>query len=113
MDHSPPPSAQERFVKVMSHNAELAEQAQEAEMVVLALEGENATIGEYIALYHERRSALQHRFKEKDDFIDRLLGEREQLKVGEHQSCLWSHPRTAAVLRAPSCAEFFLSAILL
>lgn len=100
-------------MKVMSRNAELAEQAQEAEMVVLALEGENATIGEYIALYHERRSALQDRFKEKDDFIDRLLGEREQLKVGEHQSCLWSHPRTAAVLSAPSCAGFFLSAILL
>lgn len=83
MDHSPPTSAQDRFVKVMSRNAELAEQAQEAELVVLALEGENATIGEYITLYHERRSALQHRFKEKDNFIDRLLGEREQLKVGE------------------------------
>lgn len=85
-------------MKVMSRNAELAEQAQEAEHVVLALEGENATIGEYIALYHERRSALQLRFKEKDDFIDRLLGEREQLKVGGPQSCLWS---CSALLQYP------------
>lgn len=74
------------------------DQAQEAEHVVLALEGENATIGEYIALYHQRRSALHDRFKEKDDFIDRLLGEREQLKVGGPFSHLWSRPRTAAVL---------------
>ncbi len=37
--------------------------------------------GEYVALYQQQRYALKQRQVEKDDYISRLAGEREELQV--------------------------------
>lgn len=46
-----------------------------------ALESENESIGEYIALYRFQRGNIQKKIGEKDHFIAQLLAEKSSVQV--------------------------------
>ncbi|XP_033732612.1 golgin subfamily A member 2-like isoform X1 [Pecten maximus] len=78
---------EDKYTSVMRDKAELSDKAERLEHIVLQLEGEADTIGEYISLYHHQRALLQQRESQKNDYIAHLAKDREQLqeKLGELQ----------------------------
>ncbi|XP_005113566.2 golgin subfamily A member 2 [Aplysia californica] len=78
---------QQKYMHVMQDKAELSDKADQLEHLVLQLQGESDTIGEYISLYHHQRALLQQRETQKNDYIAQLARDREQLqdKLGELQ----------------------------
>ncbi|XP_067001473.2 golgin subfamily A member 2 [Anabrus simplex] len=70
-----------RFTKTMQEVAELSDEKQKLEHIVLQLQGETETIGEYIALYQVQRSMLRQRAQEKDEQLTRLRKDREEMKT--------------------------------
>ncbi|OWF50521.1 golgin subfamily A member 2-like isoform X2 [Mizuhopecten yessoensis] len=78
---------EDKYTGVMRDKAELSDKAEQLEHLVLQLEGEADTIGEYISLYHHQRALLQQREYQKNDYIAHLAKDREQLqeKLGELQ----------------------------
>ncbi|KAL4219452.1 putative golgin subfamily A member 2-like protein 5 [Mactra antiquata] len=79
---------QDKYNRVMRDKADLSDKADELEHLVLQLEGETATIGEYISLYHHQRALLQQRELQKNEYIKQLAKDREELqdKLGELQT---------------------------
>ncbi|KAK3088299.1 hypothetical protein FSP39_017253 [Pinctada imbricata] len=79
---------QEKYTKVMRDKAELTDKAEELEHLVLQLQGETDTIGEYISLYHHQRALLQQRETQKNEYISHLARDREEMqeKLGELQT---------------------------
>ncbi|KAL5011292.1 hypothetical protein ScPMuIL_009843 [Solemya velum] len=79
---------QDKYSRVMRDKAELTDRAEQLEHIVLQLQGETDTIGEYISLYHHQRALLQQREHQKNDYISQLASDREELqaKLGELQS---------------------------
>ncbi|CAG5119625.1 unnamed protein product, partial [Candidula unifasciata] len=79
---------QQKYMHVMKDKADLSDKADQLEHLVLQLQGETDTIGEYISLYHHQRALLQQRESQKNDYIAQLARDREQLqdKLGELQA---------------------------
>lgn len=71
---------QERFRRTMDEIADLTEEKQKLEHLVLQLQGETETIGEYVALYQTQRRLLKQREIEKDTELRKLADDREQMK---------------------------------
>lgn len=69
-----------KFRKVMEDVANLQDEKQSLEHVVLQLQGETETIGAYIALYQHQRGILKQRAVEKEDQLKRLAADREEMK---------------------------------
>lgn len=69
-----------RFARVMRQNAELMEQNELLEHVVLQLQSENDTIGEYVTIYHHQRKVIQERVRARDEAVAKLSLEKEQMK---------------------------------
>jgi chromosome segregation ATPase len=65
----------------MHENAELKDRIQNLEHVILQLQSETETIGDYIYLYQQQREQLQRRYQEKDDYITQLTQDRFNLQV--------------------------------
>ncbi|KAL3872084.1 hypothetical protein ACJMK2_040039 [Sinanodonta woodiana] len=78
---------QDKYTRVMRDKAELSDKAEQLEHIVLQLQGETDTIGEYISLYHHQRALLQQREIQKNEYIAQLARDREQMqdKLGELQ----------------------------
>ncbi|XP_063233721.1 golgin subfamily A member 2 isoform X2 [Bacillus rossius redtenbacheri] len=72
---------EDRFANKMRDVAELSDEKQRLEHLVLQLQGETETIGEYIALYQVQRSVLRQRAREKDEQLTRLAEDREELRA--------------------------------
>uniref|UniRef100_A0A2C9L5K9 Golgin subfamily A conserved domain-containing protein n=1 Tax=Biomphalaria glabrata TaxID=6526 RepID=A0A2C9L5K9_BIOGL len=72
---------QQKYMHVMKDKADLSDKADQLEHLVLQLQGETDTIGEYISLYHHQRALLQQRESQKNDYISQLARDREQLQV--------------------------------
>ncbi|ETE62391.1 Golgin subfamily A member 2 [Ophiophagus hannah] len=70
-----------RFTDLMREKAELKERVEELEHHCIQLSGETDTIGEYIALYQSQRAILKQRHREKEDYINRLAQDKEDMKV--------------------------------
>jgi len=70
----------ERFNRSMHENAELKDRTQHLEHVILQLQSETETIGDYIYLYQQQREQLQRRYQEKDDYIKQLTQDRFNLQ---------------------------------
>lgn len=70
---------QQRFTKLMSQVADLTEEKQRLEHIVLQLQGETETIGEYIALYQTQRRMLKQREYERAAQTQLLQAERQQM----------------------------------
>ncbi|XP_075165362.1 Golgi matrix protein 130 kD isoform X2 [Haematobia irritans] len=71
---------QKRFTHLMSQVADLTEEKQRLEHLVMQLQSETETIGEYIALYQTQRRILKQREYEKAAQTALLLEEREQMR---------------------------------
>eukprot|EP00118_Oscarella_pearsei_P008924 m.48530 g.48530 ORF g.48530 m.48530 type:complete len:874 (+) comp33886_c0_seq1:30-2651(+) len=69
---------QQQFVRVMREKAELSDEVQKMEHIIMQLEGETETIGEYIALYHHQRDQLREKFEQKDNYISSLSARLSQ-----------------------------------
>ncbi|XP_059484973.1 golgin subfamily A member 2 [Neocloeon triangulifer] len=70
---------QDRFTDVMKKLADTADEKQRLEHLVLQLQGETETIGEYVTLYQQQRCLLRERAAEKDREIARMGTERDEL----------------------------------
>ncbi|KMY95726.1 golgin subfamily A member 2 [Drosophila simulans] len=71
---------QSRFTTLISQVADLTEEKHSLEHLVLQLQSETETIGEYIALYQTQRRMLKQREYEKAAQMRLLQAEREQLR---------------------------------
>lgn len=97
---------QARFMKLMNEKASLIERIQELEHTTVQLSMETETIGEYITLYQTQRNALKSYYKDRErmiaqlssekanmqekmnqlqDLVKRMLDERKELRIQQHQ----------------------------
>lgn len=74
-----------RFKDAMEKVAELTDEKQKLEHLVLQLQGETETIGEYITLYQKQRAILQRKAEEKEQTFRGLVEQRNQQQVQLHQ----------------------------
>ncbi|CAG9768682.1 unnamed protein product [Ceutorhynchus assimilis] len=72
---------EEKVKKTMQEIADLTDEKQRLEHIVLQLQGETETIGEYVALYQHQRMILKQKAQEKDQQLKQLAGDREQIKL--------------------------------
>ncbi|XP_052897044.1 golgin subfamily A member 2 [Anopheles moucheti] len=72
---------QQRFKRTMVEVAELTEEKQRLEHLVLQLQGETETIGEYITLYQQQRRLLKQKDMERDLQLQQLADDREMMKL--------------------------------
>ncbi|XP_066143478.1 golgin subfamily A member 2-like isoform X2 [Euwallacea fornicatus] len=72
---------EEKVKRTMQEIADLSDEKQRLEHIVLQLQGETETIGEYVALYQHQRMVLKQRALEKDHQLKQLANDREQVKV--------------------------------
>ena len=73
-------SLQTRFVQVMCQKAELEDRLQHKEKLLMLLEGETDTIGEYVSLYQSQRRALQIKYSQKQVLLDQLQVEKRSMQ---------------------------------
>lgn len=71
---------QERFTRTMTEVANLTEEKQRLEHLVMQLQGETETIGEYITLYQQQRRLLKQREVEKDVQVQQIISDKEIMK---------------------------------
>lgn len=71
---------QERFTRTMTEVANLTEEKQRLEHLVMQLQGETETIGEYITLYQQQRRLLKQREVEKDHQVQQIICDKEVMK---------------------------------
>lgn len=71
---------EQKFLKTMQDVANLVEDKQRLEHLVLQLQSETETIGEYIALYQHQRGILKQRAIENDEQRKQLAQDREVIK---------------------------------
>ncbi|XP_051166887.1 golgin subfamily A member 2 [Leptopilina boulardi] len=68
---------EDRFKETMDRVAELTDEKQKLEHLVLQLQEETETIGEYVALYQKQRSILQGRAKEREQTFKQISEQRD------------------------------------
>jgi predicted RNase H-like nuclease (RuvC/YqgF family) len=80
----------DRFNRAMRDNADLQDRTQQLEHLILQLQSETDTIGDYISLYQQQRQHLHRRYQEKDDYIKQLTHDRLSLqrKLSELETLL-------------------------
>uniref|UniRef100_A0A9J7X6P7 Golgin A2 n=1 Tax=Cyprinus carpio carpio TaxID=630221 RepID=A0A9J7X6P7_CYPCA len=72
---------QERFTALMQEKVDLKERVEELEHRCIQLSGETDTIGEYIALYQNQRAIMKQRHFEKEQYINTLAKDKEEMKA--------------------------------
>ncbi|XP_058460981.1 golgin subfamily A member 2 isoform X2 [Malaya genurostris] len=72
---------QERFKRTMLEVAELSDEKQRLEHLVMQLQGETETIGEYITLYQQQRRLLKQKDMERDLQLHQLANDREVMRL--------------------------------
>jgi hypothetical protein len=73
----------------MRDNADLQDRTQQLEHLILQLQSETDTIGDYISLYQQQRQHLHRRYQEKDDYIKHLTHDRLGLQVNIKNKVLY------------------------
>ncbi|KAG5336494.1 GOGA2 protein, partial [Acromyrmex charruanus] len=74
-----------RFKETMEKVAELTDEKQKLEHLVLQLQSETETIGEYITLYQKQRAILGERWKEREQTFRQLVEQRNQQQEQLHK----------------------------
>lgn len=93
---------EQRFKETMEKVAELTDDKQRLEHLVLQLQGETETIGEYITLYQKQRAILGERWKKREQTFRQLTEQRNQQQEQLHKlkvlvtELLKKHPETLA-----------------
>ncbi|KAM4634520.1 golgin subfamily A member 2 isoform 2-T2 [Polymixia lowei] len=72
---------QRRFTSLMQEKADLKERVEELEHRCIQLSGETDTIGEYIALYQSQRAIMKQKHQEKEQYINMLAQDKEEMKA--------------------------------
>ncbi|XP_017263365.1 golgin subfamily A member 2 isoform X6 [Kryptolebias marmoratus] len=72
---------QQRFTSLMQEKADLKERVEELEHRCIQLSGETDTIGEYIALYQSQRAIMKQKHLEKEQYINMLAQDKEEMKA--------------------------------
>ncbi|XP_030757780.1 golgin subfamily A member 2 [Sitophilus oryzae] len=72
---------EEKVKKTMQEIADLSDEKQRLEHIVLQLQSETETIEEYVALYQHQRKVLKQKALEKDQQLKQLACDREQIKT--------------------------------
>ncbi|CAL1676309.1 unnamed protein product [Lasius platythorax] len=99
-DSEPIIKLEKRFKETMEKVAELTDEKQKLEHLVLQLQGETETIGEYITLYQKQRAILGERWKEREQTFRQLAEQRNQQQEQLHKlkvlvtELLKKHPET-------------------
>lgn len=70
-----------RYMKAMDQKVQLSDRIEHLEHTNVQLESETETIGEYITLYQNQRSALKKKFEEKDQVIHQISAEHSRMQV--------------------------------
>ncbi|KAL0114546.1 hypothetical protein PUN28_011681 [Cardiocondyla obscurior] len=101
LNHTEPITKLEmRFKETMEKVAELTDEKQRLEHLVLQLQSETETIGEYITLYRKQRAILGERWKERENTFRQLAEQRNQQQEQLHKlkilvtELLKKHPET-------------------
>lgn len=68
-------------MKAMDQKVQLSDRIEHLEHTNVQLESETETIGEYITLYQNQRSALKKKFEEKDQVIHQISAEHSRMQV--------------------------------
>lgn len=76
---------EKRFKETMEKLAELTDEKQRLEHLVLQLQSETETIGEYIALYQRQRAVLQEKAKQKDEVFRQLVEQKNEQQEQLHK----------------------------
>lgn len=79
-----------RFTRAMLQVADLAEEKERLQHIVMQLETENDTIGDYVTLYQHQRKKINERMREREEAVAKLSFEKEQTqqKLNELQKVL-------------------------
>ncbi|KAM3718313.1 Golgin subfamily A member [Dirofilaria immitis] len=79
-----------RFTRAMRQIADLAEEKERLQHIVMQLETENDTIGDYVTLYQHQRKKINERMREREQAVAKLSFEKEQMqqKLNELQKTL-------------------------
>lgn len=85
LESEPMKQLEKKFKETMERVAELIEEKQKLEHLVLQLQSETETIGEYITLYQKQRAVLQNRAIERDQVFRQLLDQRNQQQEQLHK----------------------------
>lgn len=72
---------EDKLKKTMDRVADLSDEKQRLEHLVLQLQSETETIGEYVTLYQNQRSLLKEKADEKERQMAVIAKEREELKA--------------------------------
>lgn len=79
-----------RFTRAMRQVADLAEEKEHLQHIVMQLESENDTIGDYVTLYQHQRKRIIERMREREEAVAKLSFEKQQMqqKLDELQKSL-------------------------
>ena len=72
---------QVKYTRVMREQAELSDSREQLEHIVMQLQGETETIGEYVALYQQQRFLLKQRQLERDDYVSQMARDHQHMQV--------------------------------
>lgn len=102
---------EQRFKETMEKVAELTDEKQKLEHLVLQLQSETETIGEYITLYQKQRAVLGERWKEREQTFRILVDQRNQQQEQLHKlkilvtELLKKHPETL-ISSTETCMDY-------
>lgn len=102
---------EKRFKETMEKVAELTDEKQKLEHLVLQLQSETETIGEYITLYQKQRAVLGERWNERDQTFRKLVDQRNQQQEQLHKlkilvtELLEKHPETL-ISSTETCMDY-------
>ncbi|XP_011873116.1 PREDICTED: golgin subfamily A member 2 [Vollenhovia emeryi] len=91
---------EKRFKETMEKVAELTDEKQRLEHLVLQLQSETETIGEYITLYQKQRAILGEKWKDREQTFRQLVEQRNKQQEQLHKlkvlvtELLKKHPET-------------------
>ncbi|KRZ11920.1 Golgin subfamily A member 2 [Trichinella zimbabwensis] len=71
---------QQRFIQAMNENASLTDRNQQMEHLIIQLQGETETIGEFVTLYQHQRRVVRQRLLEKEEYVAQIAREKELMK---------------------------------
>ncbi|XP_014206904.1 golgin subfamily A member 2 [Copidosoma floridanum] len=74
-----------RFKDTMEKVAELTDEKQRLEHIILQLQGETETIGEYVTLYQRQRAILKQKSRDRENTFAVLLEQRNQQQEQLHK----------------------------
>uniref|UniRef100_A0A915PY38 Golgin subfamily A conserved domain-containing protein n=1 Tax=Setaria digitata TaxID=48799 RepID=A0A915PY38_9BILA len=70
-----------RFTQAMRQVADLAEEKEQLQHIIMQLETENDTIGDYVTLYQHQRKKINERMREREEAVAKLSFEKEQMQL--------------------------------